>query len=55
MNDIQDLQWIAARSFDCMFMPDVMDLTQHPRIYPLIKLDKSIGLFSLLIVSPRDV
>ena len=55
MNDIQDLQWIAARSFDCMFMPDVMDLTQHPRIYPLIKLDKSIGLFSLLTVSPRDV
>ena len=54
MDDVRDLQWIAARSFDCMFVPEVMDLTQHPRMHPLTNLSKGTGLLSLLCICPHE-
>ena len=37
-----------------MFMPQVMDLTEHPRIHPLTSMSNGAGLFNLLCICPHD-
>ena len=55
MDDVHELQWIAARTFDCMFIPESMDLAQHPRMYPLTNLIGNKGSCNLICVSPSQV
>ena len=54
-SDIVRLQYIAANSLQYVFAPELMDLHDHPRMFPLSELKKAKDGFSLMCVSPNDV
>ena len=55
VDDVNELQWIAARTFDRIFIPESMDLAQHPRTYSLTNLTGNKGSCNLICVSPLQV